>query len=182
VRLRLSIAFLFVLLLSYASWAQNENRPSRNDSYSKPDPHDPDQQQEINIPAEMRSRLLIERAEDEHRKLVADVKQMNDLSGELSSQYRNKSKLTSDDVKKINAIEKLAKRVLNRALGSEEKPDEPPKCSLGEAIEQLEAAAQKIQTVVTTESRYVVSAAVIASSNEVITLADHIRQLTKREE
>jgi hypothetical protein len=176
VSIKLSV-LLLVLLVSVGVAAQSEKTRVTGDPLEEPEQS---RDADINIPAEMRSRLNIERAEDEHRKLVDDVKKMNDLSGELVSRYKHHHKLSDDDIKRINSIEKLAKRVLNRSLGKEERPDDLPQFSMG--VVQLGSATQKIQKVVAAETRFVVSATVIGTSNEVICLTEYIRQLQKRGE
>src|SRR5438552_18830661 len=72
-------------------------------------------QQDLNLPPEMRSRLAIERANNEYRKIVEDAQKMNDLSEEIAKRYSAKNKLSYDDVKNVAQIEKLTNRILNFA-------------------------------------------------------------------
>jgi hypothetical protein len=130
----------------------------------------------MNIPAEMRSRLAIERAEDEHKKFVEDVNKLDELSSVVAGSYRDSSRLSSDDFKKIENIEKLARRILSRAGGSAVDDDELKKLAIPDAIERLGAAAAAIKRNVLAETRHVVSATVIGQSNEIINLAQLIRR------
>jgi hypothetical protein len=182
---RVSVVAFVVLILAASASPQNRPLPPPAPEPSKPRTDEPGQgrrEPDVSIPEEMRTRLLIERAEDEHRKLLDDVRQLGDLSTELSKTYQERNRFGPEDMKKLGSIEKLAKRVLSKALGKEEKAVLPVRLSIAEAIDQLDSAAQKIRKVFDTETRFVVSAAVISNSNEVISLAERIRQLQKHED
>lgn len=140
-------------------------------------------EQEINMPAEMRIRLAIERAEGEHRKILEDVKKLSDLSGEVFTAYHDRARLTSDDMKKLANIEKLAKRILAHAGGSEvdDKANDIEAMPLADAISHLNTSAAKIRNDMTSHTRHIVSASVVASSNEVINLSQLIRRKQKKD-
>jgi len=135
--------------------------------------------QEMNLPPEMRSRLAIERANNEHRKIIEDAQKMNDLSVEIAKRYDERSKLSSDDMKNVGTIEKLAKRILNFAGGSEEKIEDKKTLSLSDCIIQLSKVAENVKKILLTESRHVISAKLIADANEAVNLAQVIRQFQK---
>jgi hypothetical protein len=135
------------------------------------------------MPAEMRIRLAIERADGEHRKILEDVKKLSDLSNEVFSSYHDRAALTSDHIKKLASIEKLAKRILAHAGGSEvdDKSPDIEDLPLADAIAHLNTAASKIRNDMTSQTRHIVSASVIASSNEVINLSQLIRRRQKKD-
>lgn len=137
--------------------------------------------QDITLPDEMRVRLAIERAEGEHRKFLEDVKELSDLSDQLTADYGKRGQFASEDFKKVSAIEKRAKRMLGYAGGKEvdAKPSGPAQLTIKDAVAQLSALIGKITKAVTTETRHVVSATVIADLNEVLNLAQFIRQSQK---
>jgi hypothetical protein len=135
--------------------------------------------QEMNLPPEMRSRLAIERANNEHRKIVEDAQKMNDLSVEITKRYSERNNLSSDDMKNVGTIEKLAKRILTFAGGSEEKIQEKKTLSLSDCIAQLGKVVENVKKILLTESRHVISAKLIADANEAINLAQVIRQFHK---
>ena len=139
--------------------------------------------QEINMPAEMRIRLAIERADGEHKKILEDVKKLSDLSNEIFSSYHDRGTLTSDHLKKLASIEKLAKRILSHAGGSEvdDKSPDLEDLPLADAVAHLNTAASKIKHDMTSHTRHIVSASVIASSNEVINLSQLIRRRQKKD-
>lgn len=129
----------------------------------------------------MRVRLAIERAEGEHRKFLEDVKELGGLSDQLTADYDKRGQLGSDDLKKVAAIEKRAKRMLVYAGGKEidEKPAGPEQFTIKDAVTQLGAVIGKLTKAVMTETRHVVSARVISDLNEVLNLAQFIRQSQK---
>jgi hypothetical protein len=135
--------------------------------------------QDINLPPEMRSRLAIERAEDEHRKFMEDVRKLDEMSSEVTSSYRENKRLSSDDLKKLSTIEKLARRILTHAGGSEVGDNDLKKLSTAAAIERMSVAAAAIKTNLMAETRHVMSASVIGNSNEIINLAQSIRRAKK---
>lgn len=169
----------FSVILSFVAVAQNTPTGSKN----RPPPTDEERadqlDQELNLPPEMRSRLAIERAKNEHRKIVEDAQKMNDLSVEIAKRYEERSQLSSDDMKNVGTIEKLAKRILNFAGGSEEKIEEKRSLSLSDCIAQLSKAAENIQKILLAESRHVISAKLIADANEAVNLAQIIRHFQK---
>src|ERR1051325_10035358 len=129
------LPILLCTLLPTAAAAQNANANAK----SRPVASDEERleqlnQQEVSLPPEMRSRLAIERANNEYRKIVEDAQKMNDLSSEIAKHYGERNSLSSDDVKNVSQVEKLAKRILNFAGGTEEKIEETKSLSLNEAI------------------------------------------------
>jgi hypothetical protein len=166
----------FTMLISLAASAQS-TKPS-------PPPLTDEERaeqlsQEMNLPPEMRSRLAIERANNEHRKIVEDAQKMNDLSVDIAKRYEERNNLSSDDLKNVGTIEKLAKRILTFAGGSEEKIEEKRALSLSDCIIQLGKVAENVKKILLTESRHVISAKLIADANEAINLAQVIRQFRK---
>ena len=130
----------------------------------------------------MRARLAIERAENEHRKVMEDVEKLHGLSEDIAKRYLEAGKFSDNEIKKVETIEKLAKRILSHAGGNEvnDKEGEPLRLSIAEAVDQLSVAASNIKKSMTEETRFVVSAVVVANSNEVIDLAQFIRRLNKQ--
>jgi hypothetical protein len=180
---------LVVLILFISGAAAAQTRPANPAQRPTTSPRMPTRVEpqsrggdmQINLPEEMRVRMEIERAEGEHRKILEYVGKLSDLSAEVSSKFREGGKLSEAEVKKLSAIEKLAKRILSHAGGSEVDEDAGRQSvSVAEAIEQLSAAADKIKKEMTAETRFVVSASVIASSNDIINLAQLIRRVQKQ--
>jgi hypothetical protein len=175
----LALVAVFILLSAPAAGAQNP-RPAPKHDDPKPSDRFPDDSRDehSNLPDEMRVKMAIARAEQEHKKILEDVDKLRDLSGQIALAYGDRGKLSSEDVKKLGAIEKLARRVLNFAGGEQvdDKDGAPQPATLAEAIDKLNSSAEDIKKDMAAETRFVVSAAVIEKSNEVIRLARFIRR------
>ena len=139
-------------------------------------------EQHSNLPEEMRIRMAIERADGEHRKVLDDVQKLAGLSAEFVAAFRNRGSLTPDDMKTLNNIRKLAKRILSHAGGDEVDDDtkEIDKLTVAEAVEHLQIAVDQIKDETISRTRHIVSATVIANSNQVINLSQLIRSKQKK--
>jgi ATP-dependent Clp protease ATP-binding subunit ClpA len=185
--MRLVAAAVLTALLPLAAVAQGDQpipkRPDRPGATQPNEKIEDTSDQHPNLPEEMRIRMAIERAEGEHRKVLGDVEKLMKLAADVSSSYRDRSTLSSDDMKRLSNIEKLAKRILSHAGGNEVSNDstEAERLSTPEAVEHLTAATCKIRDDMTSQTRHVVSASVIARSNEVITLAQLLRRRNKKD-
>ena len=132
------------------------------------------------MPEEMRIKMAIARAEEDHKKILEDVEKLSNLSGEVVKDYGDTKQLSGDDVKKLGTIEKLAKRILNHAGGEEvDQKNTNEQLPLADAIDMLGTSVANIRKEMTAETRFVVSATVIANSNEVISLSRLIRRSKK---
>lgn len=171
---------ILVLPLTVMAQSRRAVPPPRQDDFEPS--VEGDSAQDINLPPEMRSRLAIERAENEHRRVLEDVKRLNQLSSEVASSFKERGGLSSEEMKKISNIEKLAKRILGHAGGNEveDKSAGAEQMTVAAAVEQMHEAVGKIHQNMTAETRYVVSATVIANSNEIIHLAQFIRRANNK--
>jgi len=178
---------LLVVLLPMAAAAQSSPPvkpiPRNNTPPTVSGDRDESSDQESNLPEEMRIRMAIDRAEGEHRKVLEDVQKMSDLTAEVSTAYGDRAQLSSDDVKKLSTIEKLAKRILTHAGGSEVDDKSPgtESLSLTDAVHHMCAAVTRIKNDMVAQTRHVTSEIVIASSNEVITMTHLIRRKQKKD-
>lgn len=167
---------IFILLAALDVAAQS-GRPMG----SPPDKASRDQDPEASLPEEMRVRMANERLDNEHKKVLEDAEKLNELSDEIAKNYGDHKQLSAEDVRKLRAIEKLAKRVLTHSGGEEtgDKTGAMERVPLSDAIDRLKNAAANIEKDMKTGTRFVVSATVIANSNEVINLTRLIRQAQK---
>lgn len=171
----LSILFLFAFTISIAGQNSNPNQKPRPASQEELE----QLEQETSLPPEMRVRLAIERADIAHHKVVEDAQKLNDLSCQVAKRYEEKKQLSSEDLKDVGTIEKLAKRILEFAGGSEEKDETKKGMSLEEMVNRLKEVSLKIKDSLTTETRHVISATVVFNSNEAINLAQFIKKAPK---
>jgi hypothetical protein len=173
----------FVLLLCVIHFAAAPLLPQTNKSRQTdppPEPSLPDFREEpgqnLSLPEEMRVKMLIERRESEYKKVVQNV---DKLASQVATSFHKQGHLVAEDLKKVGVIEKLAHQVLNHAGGEGVDDKDLKPTSIAEAIDKMSEAATRIKKDVTAETRFVVSATVIASSNEVINLARLIRKTQK---
>ena len=174
---------IFILLFCTAAAAQ-ATRPAPRPSVTKiPDKFPDDDDQELShLPDEMRVKMAIARAEEDHKKVLEDVEKLSSLSSEIVKGYGESKLLSADDIKRLGTIEKLAKRILSHAGGEEVDPpktDASEQMPLADAIDMLGTTVANIKKEMTAETRFVVSANVIANSNEVISLSRLIRHAKK---
>jgi hypothetical protein len=176
------ILLMSVLLSSSMVFAQNQSPGEKfpippaggNGGRSKQD--DPG----ANLPEEMRSRMAIEREERDYQKLVDSANQLSDLSADVAKLYKQSSGLTPEQVRKLASIEKLARHVLSESGGEEvTEKIEQDHLSVPEAVDKLATTAADVKKCVATQTRFVVSATVIANSNDIIHLAQYIRRARK---
>jgi predicted hydrolase (HD superfamily) len=178
---RLLLFAAFVLLFAFNVAAQTSPssppppapKPKQTDDLFK--------DQDISLPEEMRMRMAIERADNEHKKILADVDKLSDLSAEVARGFQDHGKLSADEVKKLGSIEKLAKKILGHAGGDEvdDKSGRVEQMSVADCVTNINSAAAVIKKTMTTESRHVVSATVIANSNDIINIAQFLRRAQK---
>ena len=183
-RFYLPIAFLLLAALSTAAQTSTpvQRRPAAPPS-NLPPATSPgrDDQEDSHMPDEMRIRMEIARADAEYKKAIDDADRLSALSGEVVRAFRDAGKLGDEELKKLGAIEKLAKRVLAQAGGDEvdDRAAALQRQPLGEAVEQIGAAADKVQKCVKQQTRFVVSAVVVSNANDIIHLVQHIRRSLK---
>lgn len=179
-----SVFFLFitVLLFSINVSAQSSTQRPRLPDSDPGETFPKNSDQHSNLPDEMRIRLIIERLEGEHKKFVEDVKELDELSNEVNRSYDERQLLSPEDLKKLANIEKRARRILSYAGGNqvEDKSNNSAQLPLGEALDKMCTAAASIKKFVIKETRHIVSAAVIGSSNEIIDLTRAIRRSWKQ--
>lgn len=176
---RFSLFALFILLLALAATAQTPTTSPPIKPDSKPlDKMSKEDDQDIGFTQDMRIKMAIARAEAEHKKVLEDVEKLSSLSSEVAKDYGEHKRLSPGEIKKLGTIEKLARRVLTNAGGDEvdQKSDSFDHLHLADAIDKLNTTAASIKKEMTAETRFVVSATVIANSNEVISLARFIKQ------
>src|SRR5215208_3630494 len=125
---------------------------------------------------EMLRRAEIRREEETHKEMVVRADEAAQIGDELLTSFKKKSSLTRDDLKRLERLEKLARKIRGSAGGSdddEELTDPPGK--IEGAVTRLAKLAGELKESVSKTSRLVVSGNVIRHSNEMIELIRHIR-------
>jgi hypothetical protein len=127
---------------------------------------------------EMLRRAEIRHEEEIHKEMIERADQAALLGDEILSSYRKNNSLTRDDLKRLERLEKLARKIRGGAGGSDDDEElrDPPGRIEG-AVSRLAELSGDLKKSVLKTSRLVISAAVIERSNEVIELIRHIRNI-----
>jgi hypothetical protein len=127
---------------------------------------------------EMLRRAEIRHEEETHKEMVERADQAAQLGDEILSSFKRNNSLTRDDLKKLERLEKLARKIRGGAGGSDddEQLQDPPGMIEG-ALTRLAELSGDLKKSMSKTSRLVISATVIERSNEMIELIRHIRSI-----
>lgn len=126
--------------------------------------------------AEMLRRAEIRREEETHKEMVERADEVVQIGDALLASFKKNNSITRDDVKRLERLEKLARKIRGGAGGSDDENElsDPPNQVEG-AVTRLSKLACSLKESVSKSSRLVVSGNVIERSNEIIELIRHIR-------
>lgn len=129
---------------------------------------------------EMLRRAEIRHEEETHEEMVERSDEAAHIGEEILTSFKKNNSLTTDDLKKLERMEKLARKIRGSAGGSddEEGLQDPPD-KIDAALARLAEISGALKKSVEKTSRLVISAAVIKNSNEVIELIRHIRSINR---
>ncbi len=129
---------------------------------------------------EMISRAAIRHDEAVHRENIERAKEGSDLGAQLLDTFTRYQALSREDIKKLERMEKLARKIRGGVGGSNDDAElEDTPRDLAAALKRLAELSEDLHKRVEKTTRHVVSAAVIERSNEVIELLRHIRTITR---
>ncbi len=167
-----SIAFIFSLSASAAAQStNNSNFPSPNKDREDSPLGSPED--------ELRQRAAIRHEEDSFKDNVERAKENAQLGAGLRASFKVSNALSRDDLKKLERMEKLARKIRSSAGGSDddEQLKDPPQ-KLEAALVRLAELSEELSKNVEKSSRFVVSTSIIEHSNEMLELIRLIRTLT----
>lgn len=130
---------------------------------------------------EMIQRAAIRRGEESHREMVERARENARLGTDLKAVAGERASLGADDLKKLERMESLARKIRGESGGSddEEAVPDPPR-DLASALRLLAETSDDLLKKVEKTSRLVTSASVVQRSNEVIKLVRHVKALVRR--
>ena len=167
---------LIAVIFALAAAASAQQLPGADDASPNPKPRRPGP---LGSPEEeMLRRAEIEREEESHKDMVVRADEAAHIGDELLASFKRNNTLTRDDLKRLERLEKLARKIRGGAGGSDddEKLDDPPG-QIESAVTRLAKLAGDLKESVAKTSRLVTSAKVIERSNEMIELIRHIRTI-----
>jgi hypothetical protein len=121
-------------------------------------------------------RQEIKAAEKEHQENIDRAREAAQLSTELRDSFLNNKAFVHDDLKKLERLEKITRKIRSEAGGNEGDVtlDNPP-TGLESALSRLADVSDKLKKGVEKTPRQVVSATVIERANEVLELIHFVR-------
>ncbi len=175
------ILFLFVLIVicTFTVAAQNssvdpqdnDSRPSRRRSNS--DLSSPQQ--------EIFARAAIEREKAAHAENLERARQTAQLSQSLRDYFADHLRLSADEEKKLERIEKLARRIRSNAGGTNADGIlENPPGDMKTSLKRLAEISDELRRIIEKTPRQVVSAAVIDRANEILDLIRYLRGMNRQ--
>ena len=170
----------FVFGLASSSLAQNlpqGKAPSSPDSASGPAKKESDPR--FGSPEnEMRTKAILKEEKKKYEENQDRARELSELAAQLTDSYGSHKSFSSDDNKKLEKLEKLARRIRNEAGGSESESGAELKdicATLMDTVKHLAELAEELHKLVDKTPRNVVSAAVIDQANRVILVTQHLR-------
>ena len=166
-------ALLSIFLCVASSFGQTISPSSKNPQTipGEGGKKDDDQSPLTTFEEEIRAKRMIKMAEKDHQENVDRAKEIQQLGKELKESLQGKSALDRDNLKKIDRLEKLTKKVRGEAGGESEDLTivNPPK-DLSDTVSQIGEKSQSLSKEVQNTPRQVVSASVISSANILLEL------------
>jgi len=163
------ILILLFLIFPAIALAQNDPPPL-------PSPISEPEQRPVFSIGETISRSRIAVAEKEHREMISASSEMNHLARSLLRISQTQCQFSIDDKKKIEKIEKLAKKVRSEQGGGGNKLENRPE-NVYIALERLHKATQIIEKESRKVNRHSVSLVLIEQVNEVLGLTKEIKKM-----
>jgi hypothetical protein len=125
-------------------------------------------------------RAEIKHEEESHKEMIERADETALIGEQLLNSFHKSKSLSKDDFKKLERMEKLARKIRGSTGGSDdEAPLENPPQQMDKALARLAEVSDQLNKSVHKTSRLVISAAVINSSNELIELIKHIRSIQR---
>ena len=123
-----------------------------------------------------RTRMILKKEKKDYEEHVERAKEARDLAAELHKTYEIARGFNAADYKKLERLERLARRVRNEVGGSQTDadPKELPRTK-DEAVPMLAEMAKELCDEVEKTPRRVVSASIINQANKLIALIQYLR-------
>jgi hypothetical protein len=170
----LLLAFASTLLLLCANASAQTSADTQERSTVEP-PHRPGS--DLGTPEEeILLRAQIKHEEDSHKEVVERAGEMAQIGEQILDSYNKSQSLSREDLKKLDRMEKLARKIRSNAGASDDSEEiEDPPSQIAAAVKRLAEVSDALNKDVQKTSRLVISAAVIKNSNELIGLIRHIK-------
>lgn len=130
---------------------------------------------------EMTQRSYFERLDAEHKQNIKRAGEGATIASDLLRSFNQNRALSAGDIKNLEKLEKIARRIRAYAGGSgdDRNLDSAAISTLGDSLSQVAELSLGLQQEVEGTARQVVSAKLIADANRVISLVRHARSLAR---
>jgi hypothetical protein len=171
------ILFLGVLLLASVAKAQTPSDLSVPTGGERRNGSKGDSDDAI---TEMKFRREIKAWEKSHEENLGRAREAANLGTEIEDSYAKNASLNREDLKKLDRLEKLTRKIRSEAGGSEGEtnPSEPPS-ALGSALKRVVEISGELRKGVENTPRQVISALVIERANQLLETVRYIRFATR---
>jgi hypothetical protein len=162
-----------------AQGTKTPTNPISSISADKGSPSAEDDQTGNSMTDELRIKREIKSAEKEHQQNLERATEASDLGQSLAVSFKKKNSLDHEDIKKLDKLEKLAKRIRNEAGGSDDNDvtiEEKPK-DLAEAVNCLAKVSASLNHKVQETPRRVISTEIIERANVLLELVRIVRSI-----
>jgi flagellar basal body-associated protein FliL len=177
----LPAALVFLAVAANGAFAQSS---SNSQGADVPPPATSQRPEQTNLGSpedELLQRARIRHEEESHKELRERADEAAQLGLELRKTFESRQGFTREDLKKLERVEKLARRIRSGIGGSgDDAQHENLPAGIEGAVAQLAALTDELNQAVKKTSRLVVSGAVIERSNRLIGLIRHMRSLLPR--
>lgn len=130
------------------------------------------------IEEEMKAKRAIKYADKEYQENLERARDLSVLASAVVTSFKLNGRLSHEEQKKLEKIEKLAKGIRRAAGGSEDDTEiEKPPTNMASAIEMLGDLSQSLKAKVEKTPKHVISAAVIDEANVLLELLRLLRNL-----
>jgi len=179
-----TLATFIVVFCANVAFAQNPPPPPRPSPTPPPRPVDgafnkPDDTPLTTFEEEIRAKREIKLAEKDHQENLNRAKEIGEIGKQLRESFSGKDTLDRDNFKKIERLEKLAKKIRSEAGGDDEELTFPRPSDLPSAIKQISEASETLSKDVQNTPRRVVSASVITHANVLLELIKIARTIAR---
>ena len=164
--------FLLLILITLFACALTQAQSAR-------DPFDRERMSPIEL--EMHARRTIKAAEKDHQETLERAREAGHLGTELRDAYLQNRVLSRADLKKLERLEKLTRKIRSAAGGNDDSDStlENAPLQLEPALTRLAELSEAMHKGVEKTPRQVVSAFVIERANELLDVISYIRTLTR---
>ena len=166
-----SIRFLFaIFLFSTAAICVNAQT-------GMPDASGRTNQTREDLPKNVKETLAknrIEREEKEYQELVSRTDEAAQLSDQIQNSFTKHNKLTGEDRKKLERLEKLVKKIRKDLGGDDGEIEEENPSDLFTAVETLQENSLKLVEEIKKSTRYSISVGAIEKTNQILRILQFI--------